>query len=750
MKTNRPNPNDPTKRIFLEARELPPHEQEHFVSGAAAGDQRIAARVMRLLSAERSEAATAIDTPAIDLHDLHRSAHPDPEPGSLPHLGDKYTPVRLIGCGGAGDVYLYEQNRPIRRPVAIKLLRPAVVSGTGAERLRREARLLAGLDHPGIARLLDVGEAADGRPFIVMEFVDGPPIDRDCIKHETLLPDRLALFRELCDAVHHAHQRGVIHRDIKPANVLVERTDGRPRVRLVDLGVARLIDDGLSPGPSLTMAGAVVGSFGFMSPEQRRGERADTRSDVYALGVLLYCLLTEALPPAQAPADQRALAQTSPETKLLRGELGTIIAHAMAPKQDDRYETVRELDEDIRRHLNHEPIRARGPGALYSATKFLRRHWAASVAAALAITTAIAALVLINISRIETIHAHAEAEAQYAEARRISNYFLRDVVTRLYRVPGAQEIQLDLLNELLRQIEDFLNSRPNDPDLLDDYAETLYALADVLSITPGEWNTAVGHIQRALDVRLRLVEAVPDNTDYLMKLGVAYARRGDFTLRNDGPGGAISAESAAQTLGFYTRALEIDRRLVEIDPDSRRFRDNFYWSHDRIASVLHRSDKPGALRWARDAMEVAEELARRHPDHYLTAFALSKAHMKLGRVLHDSGMHEQATPYLLIAAEHAERLNEIYPNAWHFKRHLNYAYGEIAKNAKELGEFQVAQDALAKRVQIAESLNSAEPGGRWRSLVSDAQQRLLRFREDFTAAERAAGVGPERTGPPPD
>ncbi len=738
--------NDRTKRLFLEARELPEPEQERFVRRAADEDNQLADRVLRLLKAARSAAAEAIDIPAIDLTELRRAARPSP--GELPPLGEKYRAIRVIGFGGAGDVYLCEQLRPVRREVAIKLLRPTVVSESGVRRIEREARLLAGLDHPGIARLLDVGEASDGRPFIVMEFVDGLPIDLDCQEHRAPTRERLDLFRELCDAVHHAHQRGVIHRDIKPANVLVERSGDRPRVRLVDLGVAKLIDDGRSLGPSLTVTGAVVGSLGFMSPEQRSGGRASTLCDVYALGVLLYCLLTDAPPPKLLCTNQRAVIRASPKTKALRGDLGTVVARAISPEPADRYETVRELDEDIARYLNHEPIRARGPNALYTAGKFVRRHWAASVATALVLATALASFMLVNASRIEAIHAH--AETQYTEARRISNYFLRDVVTRLYRIPGSQEIQFDLLNELLRQTEDFLQSRPDDPSLLDDYADTLYALCDVHSITPGARDAAIDYIQRALDVRLRLVEAAPDNTDFLMKLGVAYARRGDFEMRSGGPDGAVTSESADRTLGYYTKALKIDRRLVEIDPDSRRYRDNLYWSHDRIASVLHRSGRPGALRWARDALEVAEELASRHPDHYLTAFALSQAHMKLGRVLHDNGMHEHAAPYLLIAAEHAERLNEIYPNAWHFMRYLNYAYAEIAKNAKELGEFQIAQDALAKRIEIAESLNSAEPGGRWRALVSDAQHRLTRFREDFEAADRADGIAPEHTGPAPD
>lgn len=744
MKPNRPITNDPTKRIFLQARELPPSDQEDFVSGAAAGDQRLAARVMGLLRAELSGAATAIETPAIDLHDLRIGAEAQPGPGSLPAMDGKYTPIRLIGCGGAGDVYLCEQTRPIRRLVAVKLLRPAVVSGTGADRLRREARLLAGLDHPGIARLLDVGEAADGRPFIVMEFVDGPPIDRDCIKHETPLPERLDLFRELCDAVHHAHQRGVIHRDIKPANVLVERSGDRPRVRLVDLGVARLIDDGLSPGPSLTMAGAIVGSIGYMSPEQRRGERADTRSDVYALGVLLYCLLTGSLPPERAPADQRALAQTSPVSKPLRGELGAIIARAMAPRPDDRYETVRELDEDIRRHLNHEPIRARGPGALYTAAKFIRRHWAASIAATVALATALTALVLINTSRIETILAHNEAEAQYAEARRISNFFLRDVVTRLYRVPGAQEIQLDLLNELLRQTEDFLQSRPDEPALLDDYAETLYALGDVLIITPGGRETAEDYLLRALDVRLQLVERQPDNPDYLMKLGVAYARRGDL-MRPASVADWYSPQITAGMLGYYYKALDIDRRLVAIDPESRRYRDNLYWSYDRIAGVLRRTGNPDALRWAEEAMGVAAELNRRHPDHYLTAFALSKAHITLGGILFQEGEHERAEPHFELAAEHGERLNALYPNSWYFLRHLNHVYRDIHWYADAIGDHERSQAALKRRVDIAESLDASDPSRRWSTELVAVRAALERFNE-----ERPADQGVRNAAGDPD
>lgn len=706
--------NDKTKRLFLEARELPEPDQEQFVRTAAEADHSLAERVLKLLQAERSAAAEAISTPVIDLTELRRAAQPTP--GACPGLGEKFRAVRAIGFGGSGDVYLCEQISPVRREVAIKLLRPTTVSDADVRRIEREARMLAGLDHPGIARLLDVGKADDGRPFIAMEFADGLPIDRDCQEHAAPIRERLALFRELCDAVRHAHQRGVIHRDIKPANVLVDRSGGRPRVRLIDLGVAKLIDGDRSQGPSITVTGAVVGSLGFMSPEQRVGARASTLSDIYSLGILLYCLLTDGPPPAIFCEDQRTLIRASPQTKPLRGELGTIIARAIAPKPEDRYETVGELDGDIERYLNHEPILARGPSGLYVAGKFIRRHWAASAATGVALVIALASFVLINASRLEAIRAHEEAEAQYTEARRISNYFLRDVATRLYRVPGSQEIQFDLLNELLRQTDSFLEARPDDPELLDDRARTLHALADVHAREPGGYAEAKSLLRESLAVRERLLAIRPDHPEDLMHLGIARVRLGDI---------AFAERRHEECYEHFMLALEIDKKLFESEPDSRRYLDNLFWSYDRVAQFLRYKGDPGAKELARVALEHATLLGERFPDHYLTLLALSRAHGQYGRVLNSLGLQEDASHYFKTATDYADDLTEVYPDSWYFLWQSMSIHMSTGGNAEELGDIAGAREAYERWREIADRLIEAEPDKEsWRRQADEARERL--------------------------
>lgn len=339
-----------------------------------------------------------------------------------------YRLLRPIGAGGAGEVWLAERrDGAVEQQVAIKYLRHA--RARAIESFERERRLLARLAHPGIARFLDAGRDEHGRPYLVMDYVDGVPVTEHCDRHALDLRARLALFVQVCDAVDHAHRQLVVHRDIKPANVLVD-ADGRPR--LLDFGVARLIDASLpmetTLAPAMTLA--------YAAPEQLRGDPASTATDVFSLGLLLFRLLAGELPPSRRSASLAQLAlggeierlsdvaarKAGPAPRALAGDLDAIVAKATRSDIAERYGSAAEFADDIRRFLAARPVRARAPTRAYRLRKFLRRHRtgvaASSFAIAVLLAASAAALWQAQIAREQA----RRADAQTARASRIADF----------------------------------------------------------------------------------------------------------------------------------------------------------------------------------------------------------------------------------------------------------------------------------------------------------------------------------------
>ncbi|MBL8730230.1 MAG: protein kinase [Planctomycetes bacterium] len=332
----------------------------------------------------------------------------------LPLRVGAYVLQAVLGRGGFGTVYRAEQTEPIRRPVAVKVLNPGMDSREILARFAAEREALNRMDHPGIARLLDAGTTDKGRPFFVMELVDGPTLVAYCRKANLPLRARIELFLLVLDAMQHAHQKAVLHRDLSSNNVLVAEIDGRPQPKIIDFGIAKSLRDPLLQGGAMTFQGTLMGTPEFMSPEQADGrvDDIDTRADVYALGVQLYELLTDQLPvpgvvlraqgyagmaaeirrhavrpPSEAaPAERRAA---------LRGDLDGILGKAIHKERDERYATVGEFAADLRRHLAFEPVQVAPPSTFYRLRKFVRRHRAESVAFGIVTIGLLAALVVL-------------------------------------------------------------------------------------------------------------------------------------------------------------------------------------------------------------------------------------------------------------------------------------------------------------------------------------------------------------------
>jgi len=414
--------------LFIEAlQKTNPADRIAYLDAACAGDDVLRQRVLQLLAQHEKNESFLLDAPVPLQHVAPNATIDLPTtecPGTV--IGP-YKLIEQIGEGGMGTVYMAQQAEPIKRLVALKLINPGMDSKQVLARFEAERQALALMDHPNIAKVFDAGTTEAGRPFFVMELVKGALITKYCDEHRLTPKQRLELFVPVCQAIQHAHQKGIIHRDIKPSNVLVAQYDGKPVPKVIDFGVAKAMGQQLSEQTLVTGFGNIVGTLEYMSPEQAEMNQLDidTRSDIYSLGVLLYELLTGSTPldkkrlkeaafmellrvireeeppkPSTRLSDSKdslpsvsAQRQMEPAklTRLVRGELDWIVMKALDKDRNRRYETANGFAMDVQRYLADEPVQACPPSAGYRLRKLFRRNKAALVT-----TAAVLLLVLIT------------------------------------------------------------------------------------------------------------------------------------------------------------------------------------------------------------------------------------------------------------------------------------------------------------------------------------------------------------------
>ncbi|MBM4107585.1 MAG: tetratricopeptide repeat protein [Phycisphaerae bacterium] len=424
------------RRVFMELADLPPEAQAAAMQRTCASDEQLRAEVQALLDAEArargfmaSQTADLPGHPASDIGMTSSSAATlvgaqQEQPGT--RIGP-YKLLQLIGEGGFGSVFMAEQEKPVARKVALKVIKLGMDTRQVVARFEQERQALAILDHPNIAKVFDAGATETGRPYFVMELCTGEPIDAYCDRNNLSIHERLELFAQVCQAVQHAHTKGIIHRDIKPSNVLVSAQDGQPSAKVIDFGIAKATAARLTEKTVFTEHRQIIGTPEYMSPEQAEGSLdIDTRTDIYALGVMLYELLTGSTPFSSRELRSAAYAEIQriireveppkPSTRLsqntdtiasvaarrrteprklgtiIRGELDWIVMKALEKDRQRRYETANGLAMDIRRYLSGEAVVAAPPSRAYRFRKFIRRNRPQVIAAALVALALVAGL----------------------------------------------------------------------------------------------------------------------------------------------------------------------------------------------------------------------------------------------------------------------------------------------------------------------------------------------------------------------
>ncbi len=467
------------EQLFGAALGLGPVERAVFLDRKCAANPELRRPVEDLLAADAA-LGSFLDDPLL-------STPTADYPKMSGVLIGSYHLLQLIGQGGMGEVWLAEQTQPVRRRVAIKLIKTGMDTKEVVARFESERQALALMNHPAIAKVFDAGSTAEGRPYFVMEYVAGLPITDYCDRHRLNTRQRLELFISVCEGVQHAHQKAIIHRDLKPSNILVTEVDGKPVPRIIDFGVAKATSQHLHVDALRTQIGALIGTIGYISPEQADsgGEDIDTRSDVYSLGVVLYELLSGTLPfdfrklafdealrclrEQDAPSPSQRLRTTVGDSALaaknrsadlptlvsqLRGDPDAITLKALEKDRAGRYSSPLELAADIRRYVRNQPVLAHAPSAVYRARKYVRRHRLG--------VTLVSLLVLLAV-----VFAAAQAnELQRTRRERDRADRITDFLTNMYKVSSPSESRgntvtaREILDRSSNEIEEGLAQDP--------------------------------------------------------------------------------------------------------------------------------------------------------------------------------------------------------------------------------------------------------------------------------------------------
>jgi len=669
------------KEIFQSALDVPRDQRASYAATACEGDEELRREVLSLLAAEEGTGEGFLSRAAAD-YVPGISLNQELADGDVGRRIGPYQIVREIGSGGMGSVYLAERTGEFRQQAALKLMHRGMDSRMIVSRFRHERQILAGLDHPNIAHLLDGGATDDGRPYFVMEFVEGTPIDVYCRTHALGIPERLKLFRQVCAAVHYAHQRLVVHRDIKPGNILVSGpAGGHPGLpKLLDFGIAKLLRQEDTEETLLTQAGMRLMTPEYASPEQVKGLPVTTATDVYSLGVVLYELLAERRPyhfPATSLLEaERVICEKEPErpsavetgarSKRLAGDLDAIVLKALEKDPQRRYGSVEQLSEDIRRHLEGAPIEARPGTIMYRTGKFVRRNRTGVIAAALVVLSLAGGLVAATRQAHIAQQQRARAERRFNDVRQVAESFLFEFDDKIRDLTGSTPARKLLVERALEYLRSLRQEAAGDRGLSRDLAEAYLKVGDVQGnpyvSNLGDTAGALASYRQALEIAEGV--AGRDPADARARLYAARAHRSIGEVMAVGDDQAGAANHFRQAIALLETAGDADARVEQ----SR--------CYEVLGDVLgspgltNLGDRSGARNAYEKALEIDDRLTAGQPGNaqYRRSRALILA--KIGNMMAAASDWDGAIANYQAAAKTLEEMSAADPNNAEVRRYV--------------------------------------------------------------------------------
>jgi serine/threonine protein kinase/tetratricopeptide (TPR) repeat protein len=655
-----------------------------------------------------------------------------------------YKLLEQIGEGGMGTVWMAQQHEPVKRLVALKLIRAGMDSKQVIARFEAERQALALMDHTNIARVLDGGTTSAGRPYFIMDLVKGVPITRYCDEHHLTPRQRLELFMPVCQAVQHAHQKGIIHRDIKPSNVLVALYDGKPVPKVIDFGVAKAAGQSLTDKTLVTGFGNIVGTLEYMSPEQAEVNQLDidTRSDIYSLGVLLYELLTGTTPLEHRRAKQAGLlealriireeetqrpsarlstveelptvaANRGSEPKklsaLFRGELDWIVLKALEKNRSRRYESANDLARDVQRYLADEPVLACPPSAGYRLRKFARRHAGALAASGAFVLLLVTAVVTLSVALVAVTRERREKEAALeaeGKRRQQARAALDDLSSQLVGDWLAQQTALSpeyrkFLQRALRSYEEFAEDTGQDEPSRDGVAQAYWRIGRIRHRL-GQHQEAEAALLRSRDLHTRLADDFPGNPTYRVNLAQVYFGLNVLYINT---GQHQKAEIVSG------QGLTLCRQLTEDFPQEAAGRLGLARALNLRGTYLLTNSRPGEAEAVyREALGVLDGLAggaRAHPE---ARGELAQTHMSLGLVLRHTGRGREALGYHEKVVALDRQLVEQFPDQPDQREALARGLTNLGNLLDELERRPEAEAAWRETLTIQRRLVAGYPG----------------------------------------
>lgn len=732
------------KEKLQAALDLEPEKRRAYLDEAAGSNPELRRELESLLVAHEQSGTDFLNTPPVPTVAIME----DTQPREL-FIGRSIGPYQIvnqIGAGGMGEVYRAFRIDEYEKEVAIKVVRAGQESGFSVSRFKNERQILATLDHPNIARLLDGGTTDNGLPYFVMELIEGKPIDEYCESHKLSTEDRLKLFSQVCSAVQYAHQHLIIHRDIKPSNILVT-SDGTPK--LLDFGIAKIMDAEVTAGqfvPTLTIFRAFTPEYA--SPEQVKGDPITTASDVYSLGVVLYELLIgrhpyrkpdskpqeifravcelEAEKPSTAVRKRNvsasageprstALAEgrdnsTEKLSKRLRGDIDNIVLMALRKEPQRRYTSVEQFSEDIRRHLANLPVLARKDTVSYRTSKFVNRHKAGVVAAILLALTLMGALAITlweaRVARQQAAVARAQesrAERRFNDVRKLANSLIFEVHDSIRNLPGATQARKLVVSRALEYLDSLSREASGDPSLQSELATAYDSVGDVLGSSDnpnlGDFQGAAASYAKALAIWEALAAANPADMNVQLGLGSEYFR---VTQVLENIGDFTAARATMQ------RAQPLVHRMMT-EQNNPRLEFQLAGLYYYTAGALEKTgDFSGALQNYRQAAAILEPIAADPKANIFAPAYLSANYDGMAKMLAETGQIGEGIAMGANAVRGLKILSDANPTNATLREYLAEAYGISGDILRKKGDLKAALTMYRHEENICKELKSAD------------------------------------------